>query len=95
VFRVTGEDVSPLLNASYDAQLRAHVHDRLPDSVRVEREGPLLRTTGFGIRGWIEYRDLAGLRGEELDALIARQVQFSRNVGGQVLHSSIAPPIPA
>ena len=40
VFRVTREDVGLLL-AAYDAQLRAHVHDRLPDSVRVERDGPL------------------------------------------------------
>ena len=72
---MTGEDVSLLLDA-YDAQLRAHVHDRPPDSVRVEWDGPLLRTTGFGNRGWIEYRDLAGVDGDELDALIARQVQF-------------------
>jgi GNAT superfamily N-acetyltransferase len=69
------EDVSQLLDA-YDAQLRAHVHDRLPDSVRVERDGPLLRTVGFAGRGWVEYRDLAGLDGEELDALIARQVRI-------------------
>jgi GNAT superfamily N-acetyltransferase len=72
---VTREDVSLLLDA-YDAQLRAHVHDRLPDSVRVERDGPLVRTVGFGNRGWVEYRDLAGLDGAELDRLIARQVQF-------------------
>jgi GNAT superfamily N-acetyltransferase len=67
-------DVAELLDA-YDAQLRAHVHDRLPDSVRVERDGPLVRTGGFGNRGFVEYRDLARLDGEELDTLIARQVQ--------------------
>ena len=71
---MTREDVSLLLDA-YDAQLRAHVHDRLPDSVRVERDGPLVRTLGFGKHGFVEYRDLAGLDGEELDTLIARQVQ--------------------
>jgi GNAT superfamily N-acetyltransferase len=71
---VTREDVTQLLDA-YDEQLRAHVHEPLPDSVQVERDGPLLRTVGFGNRGWVEYRDLAGLDGEELDALIARQVQ--------------------
>ena len=60
---------------AYDAQLRGHVHDRLPESVQVERDGPLVRTTGFGNRGFVEYRDLAGLDGEELDALIARQVR--------------------
>jgi GNAT superfamily N-acetyltransferase len=69
------EDANHLL-AAYDTQLRAHVHDRLPDSIRMERDGPLLRTIGFGNRGWVEYRDLAGLDGEELDALIARQVRF-------------------
>ncbi|MBA3374780.1 MAG: GNAT family N-acetyltransferase [Actinobacteria bacterium] len=67
-------EVGELL-AAYDAQLRGHVHDRLPDSVRVERDGPLVRTLGFGNRGFVEYGDLAGLDGEELDALIARQVQ--------------------
>jgi GNAT superfamily N-acetyltransferase len=71
---MTREDASRLLDA-YDAQLRAHVHDRLPRSVRVERDGPLLRTVGFGDQGFVEYRDLAGLDGEELDSLIARQVQ--------------------
>src|SRR5829696_4610549 len=60
---------------AYQAQLRAHVHDRVPDSVRVERDGPLVRTTGFGSHGFVEYRDLAGLDGDELDTLIARQVQ--------------------
>jgi GNAT superfamily N-acetyltransferase len=52
------------------------VHDRLPDRVRVERDGPLLRTAGFGDRGFVEYRDLDGLDGGELDELIARQVRI-------------------
>ena len=69
------EDLAALLDA-YDAQLRAHVHDRLPDSIRMERDGPLLRTVGFGDRGMIEYRDLDGLDGTELDELIARQVRI-------------------
>jgi GNAT superfamily N-acetyltransferase len=63
------------LLAAYDAQLRGHVHHRLPDSVRVERDGPLVRTLRSGKRGFVEYRDLAGLDGDELDLLIARQVQ--------------------
>jgi GNAT superfamily N-acetyltransferase len=67
-------EVGQLL-AAYDAQLRGHVHDRLPDSVRVERDGPLVRTLRFGNRGFVEYSDLAGLDGDELDTLIARQVQ--------------------
>ena len=76
------EDVGLLLEA-YDTQLRAHVHDRLPASVRVERDGPLVRTTGFGNQGFVEYRDLAGLEGDELDALIARQVQIFAKRGEQ------------
>jgi GNAT superfamily N-acetyltransferase len=72
---VRDEDLTVLLSA-YDAQLRAHVHDRLPDSIRVERDGPLLRTLGFGDRGMVEYRDLDGLEGGELDELIARQVRI-------------------
>ncbi len=62
--------------AAYDAQVRAHVHDRLPDGVRVERDGPLLRWVGFGDRGMVEYRDLGGLDGRELDQVIARQVRI-------------------
>jgi GNAT superfamily N-acetyltransferase len=57
------------------------VHDRLPASVRVERDGPIVRTTGFGGRGFVEYRDLAGLDGEDLDGLIARQVQVFAELG--------------
>jgi hypothetical protein len=69
------------LLAAYDAQLRGHVHDRLPDSVRVERDGPLVRTLGFGNRGFVEYPDLVGLEGKELDTLIARQVQVFATLG--------------
>ncbi len=72
---MTREEIRQLRD-TYDAQLRAHVHDRLPASVRIERDGPLLRTVGLGTHGFVGYRDLAGLDGEELDALIARQVQF-------------------
>jgi GNAT superfamily N-acetyltransferase len=68
-------DIVALLSA-YDAQLRAHAPDRLPDRVRVERDGPLLRTVGFGGRGMVEYRDLDGIDGGELDELIARQVRI-------------------
>jgi GNAT superfamily N-acetyltransferase len=71
---VTRDDVARLRDA-YDAQLRAHVHDRLPESVRVERDGPLVRTVGFGNYGFVEYRDLGGVDGEALDSLIARQLQ--------------------
>lgn len=66
-------DPRELLRA-YDAQLRARVPDALPAGVEVERDGPLLRFTGFGGGGFVGYRDLAGAEGPELDALIARQV---------------------
>src|SRR5918995_4114736 len=69
------------LLAAYNAQLRAHVHDRLPESVRVERDGPLVRTLRFGNRGFVEYRDLDGLAGEELDTLISRQVHVFAESG--------------
>ena len=91
---MTGEDVSRLLEA-YDAQLRGHVHDRLPDSVQVERDGPLVRTTGFGNRGFVGYRDLGGLDGEEVDALIAGQVRIFAERGEPFewkLHGHDRPP---
>ena len=70
-------DVSELL-AVYDAQLRDHVPDRLPEEVTVERDGPLLRFFGLfgpGNRGFVTYRDLEGLDNGGLDELIARQVR--------------------
>ena len=43
----------------------------------------MLRTVGFGGQGWVEYHDLGGLDGPELDELIARQVQFFAERGEQ------------
>lgn len=72
------DDVADLLTA-YDAQLRAHVTERLPDAVTVERDGPVVRLLGGPGRGFVLYRDLAGLEGAAVDELIARQVaRFSR-----------------
>lgn len=67
-------DAAELLSA-YDAQLRTHVSDRLPNGARAEWDGPLLRFIGLGNRGWVLYRDLSGLDGADLDDLIARQVR--------------------
>jgi GNAT superfamily N-acetyltransferase len=64
----------PLLTL-YDAQLRAHVSEPLPAGVIVERDGPLVRTLGFGHSGWVEYRDLGAVSEAELDELIARQIE--------------------
>lgn len=66
-------DVTELL-AAYDTQLRDRVPERLPAGVRVEQDGPLVRFLGFTGGGFVCYRDLGGLDGAELDALIARQV---------------------
>src|SRR4051812_19802996 len=67
-------DLDELLSA-YDTQLRVRVRDRLPDGVREERDGPLVRQVGRGSGGFVEYRDLGGLEGAGLDELIARQVR--------------------
>ncbi|GAA5106947.1 GNAT family N-acetyltransferase [Alloalcanivorax gelatiniphagus] len=65
----------PLLTA-YDDQLRtdaemAGAHD-------VQREGPLLWGL-FDHGGFVSYRDLGGIQGEELDELIARTVAYFRD----------------
>ena len=63
------------LLVAYDAQVRARVPDPLPAGASVEHDGPLLRFHGFAGRGFVLYRDLGGLDGADLDALIARQVR--------------------
>jgi len=73
-------DVAALRRA-YDEQLRTHMPTRPPAGVRMSWDGPLLRTVGFGNRGWVEYRDLAGAAGDDLDALIARQVRYFGDEG--------------
>jgi GNAT superfamily N-acetyltransferase len=68
-----GPETDRLLDL-YDAQLRAHVPDPLPAGVTVERDGPLVRTVGFGGSGWVEYRDLGDLSEAALDRLIRAQI---------------------
>lgn len=68
--------IAAALLAAYDAQLRGVVPETLPQGVRCERDGPLLRFVGFVHGGHVEYRDLGGLDSAELDDLIARQVRF-------------------
>lgn len=72
------------LREIYDEQLRADVPDPLPTGVTVDRDGPLLRFFGLGRRGFLTYRDLGGLDGPDLDALIARQVQTFTERGEEV-----------
>ena len=59
---------------AYDTQLRARVPDRLLMGESVEQDGPLLRFSGGPGGGWVLYRDLGGIEGAPLDALIARQI---------------------
>ena len=73
-------DPAPLL-AAYQTQLRAHVHEPMPESVHIEWDGPLQRASGFGGQGWVLYKDLGGIAGDELDELIARQIRFFADQG--------------
>jgi GNAT superfamily N-acetyltransferase len=76
------DDLDPAdLLAGYDAQLRARVPDPSPEGLRVERDGPLFRYIGWGRGGGIEYRDLGGIDGAELDDLISRQVHVFADRG--------------
>ncbi|MGK5519959.1 GNAT family N-acetyltransferase [Micromonospora sp. URMC 107] len=72
------------LRDAYDAQVRPEIPDPLPAGVSVERDGPLVRVLGLDRRGFLTYRTLDGLAGAELDALIARQVEFFRRRGEAV-----------
>jgi GNAT superfamily N-acetyltransferase len=64
------------LRAVYDSQLRVDDTTLLPAGVAAERDGPLIRITGYAYGGVVVYRDLDGLEGDALDALIGRQVAF-------------------
>jgi hypothetical protein len=82
------------LLAAFDAQ-RARLPARVPEGVVAERDGPLLRTTGWPRGGFVEYRDLAGLEGGDLDELIARQLRFYASRGEAFewkLHAHDLPP---
>jgi hypothetical protein len=68
----------------YDNQIRPEIPDPVPAGVTVERDGPLVRLLGLDHGGFITYRDLGGLAGAELDALIARQVEIFRARGEEV-----------
>ena len=86
--------VTALLTA-YDTQLRGQQPDRLPKGMHVERDGPLLRYAGMKNGGFIDYRDLGGLEGVEVDELIARQVKVFAERGERFewkLHAHDLPP---
>lgn len=64
------------LLTAYDDQLRER--GELPPDVPHERHGPVL-WVHFPRRGFVTYRDLGGLRGEALDAVVAATVAHFRD----------------
>jgi hypothetical protein len=68
------------LLAVYDGKLRAYTPERVPAGYTIDQVGPLSRWTGPR-SGFIVYRDLGGLEGRELDALIAEQIAHFRSTG--------------
>ena len=72
------------LRDAYDTQLRPEIPDPVPAGVTVERDGPLVRILGLDQGGFLTYRTLDGLAGTEMDALIARQVEYFRQRGMSV-----------
>ncbi|GAA4906847.1 GNAT family N-acetyltransferase [Stackebrandtia albiflava] len=72
------------LRAAYDAQIRTRmtVHD--PERETVETVGPIRRKTVAGARGYITYRDLDGLSGDDLDSFIAAQRDHYAAIGASV-----------
>jgi GNAT superfamily N-acetyltransferase len=83
------------LLAAYDADLRAYIPPRLAPGERVELDGPLVRFLAPKGQGWILYRDLGGVEGRDLDALIARQVAIFSARGQRVewkFHGHDLPP---
>lgn len=64
-----------LLDA-YHRQVRGVLPSIQPEGVTVDRDGPLLRVSGGKHRGYVEYRDLAGLSGQALDELIERTCAY-------------------
>lgn len=72
---MTDTDLTAALLAAYDAQMRA-VQPVPAPGIGYEHDGPALRVVGQH-RGFVTGpRDWGGVRGRELDALIARQRDF-------------------
>lgn len=67
-------EIAALL-AAYDENTRARIHEPRPEGVGYEWDGALLRTVGLH-RGFVETPRDPGVRGAELDALIARQRDY-------------------
>lgn len=65
----------PLLTA-YDDQLRTEAE--MARAVSVDRDGPLWRAV-FDHGGFVSYRDLGGVAGDDLDALVERTIAHYRD----------------
>ncbi|MDQ1742793.1 MAG: hypothetical protein QOE23_1132 [Pseudonocardiales bacterium] len=64
------------LRSAYHQQVRGVLPSEQPATVTVDRDGPLQRVSGGKHGGYVEYRDLAGLSGTGLDALIGRTREY-------------------
>jgi hypothetical protein len=63
------------LRDAYDQQVRTAVANWVPAGRELTRDGPLIRVSG-GFRGFVGYRELGGLTGPELAALIDRTIAY-------------------
>ncbi|WP_018351384.1 GNAT family N-acetyltransferase [Longispora albida] len=64
------------LLTAFDAATRGHRPTGMPEGVVVTDDGPVHRVAGAPWGGMVLYRDLGGLEGAGLDALIARQRDY-------------------
>lgn len=62
---------------AYTEQVRGQLHEG--GGRTCERSGPIVRTSGGNRPGFIGYKDLQGLEGDELDQLINEQRDFFKN----------------
>jgi GNAT superfamily N-acetyltransferase len=60
---------------TYNDELRARIPAALAPDVEIERDGPVQRVLGLKGHGFVEYHDLEGIAGRDLDELIARQIR--------------------
>jgi hypothetical protein len=74
------DELKAHLLAAYDDQLRGQSETA---DVPTSTDGPVIRVE-YPARGFVSYRTLAGLDGEEIDALIARQRDFFAAKGQSV-----------
>jgi GNAT superfamily N-acetyltransferase len=72
VIDVSNTEEAAVLLAAYDDQLRG---DAESADVPTSTDGPVIRVE-YPNRGFVSYRSLEGLDGDQLDALIARQRDF-------------------